>query len=287
MKKMLQTAVLALALGAVAMPVLAASNSSDPVAAKVNGQEIHYSEIEREARNLGPQAQQLPPQVLLPQLIEKLAVTKIFAKQGYDQKLQGDTEVKARMKQIEEQLVAEAYVRKVITPKITEAKIKERYDQLSSKYVPEDEVRASHILVQTEDEANAIIKQLKDGADFAKLAGEKSKDTGSAKQGGDLGYFDKKAMVKPFADAAFSMKVGEISEKPVKSDFGYHVIKLVDKRKSAAPKIDDVKEQLGAQIGQEMAQALVKETLSKAKIEKFNPDGTPMKDIKPVEPAKK
>src|ERR1700689_4642341 len=99
------------------------------------------------------------------------------------------------MKGAEAQIVAHAYVHHAIQLKITEAKSKERYDELSSKFKPQDEVRARHILVKTEDEANDIIKQLKGGAAFAKLAEEKSTDTGSAKQGGDLGYFPHDAMV--------------------------------------------------------------------------------------------
>ncbi|MFA5040768.1 MAG: peptidylprolyl isomerase, partial [Bdellovibrionales bacterium] len=178
-------------------------------------------------------------------------------------------------------------VHKQVEPKITEAKIKERYDLLSAKYKPQDEVRARHILLKTEDDANAVIKQLKDGADFAKLAEEKSKDTGSVKQGGDLGYFVHDAMVKTFADAAFNMKTGEISEKPVKTEFGYHVIKIEDRRKSSPPPIAEVKDQIANQLGQEMTNDQVKELTSKAKIEKFNIDGSPMPEEKKEKKAKK
>ena len=150
-------------------------------------------------------------------------------------------------------------------------------------------MRARHILitvkpdastddkVKAEAEAQDIIKQLKDGADFAKLASEKSKDSGSAKQGGDLGYFTRSAMVKPFADAAFDMKVGELSDKPVKTDFGYHIIKAEDRRKSSPPPMAEVKDQLKNQLGQELVAQLLKDLEAKAKIEKFNFDGTPMK----------
>lgn len=275
MTKMLRIAALALALGALALPVSA--EEKDPVAARVNGSEIRYSEVAREIEALGPQAQQLPSQVLVPQILEKVIVTKLVAKLGYEQKLQNDKDVKEALKHTEEQLVGQAYVRRAVQPKITEDKIKALYDQLSAKFVPEDEVRASHILVQTESEAADLIKQIKGGADFAKLATEKSKDTGSAKQGGDLGYFTSKVMVKPFADAAFALKNGEITEKPVKSDFGYHVIKVVDHRKSAPPALADVKEQLANQVGQELVKEMLKDLTTKAKIERFNPDGSPMK----------
>ena len=268
-------------LGSLALPVLAApapdaAKSGDPVVARVNGDEIHRSDVMREMQMAGPQMQQLPPQMIYPQILQKMIATKIVSQKGYADGLQNDKAVKERVKDLEAQVVAEAYVHKQVEPKITEAKIKERYDQLSAKFKPQDEVRARHILVKTEDEANAIIKQLKGGADFAKLAEEQSKDTGSAKQGGDLGYFVHDAMVKAFADAAFGMKVGEISDKPVKTEFGYHVIKVEDKRKSSPPPIAEVKEQIASQLGQEMTNEEVKALEAKAKIEKFQLDGSPL-----------
>jgi peptidyl-prolyl cis-trans isomerase C len=260
------------------IPVPADAPAGDPVVAKVNGDDIHRSELMRALQALGPQAQQMPPQMLYPQLLNSLIDAKVVSAQGYAEGLQNDKEVKERMKELETQVVASVYVRKTIEPKITDAKIKDYYDsEVVAKFKPEDEVRARHILVPTEDEANAVIKQLKDGTDFAKLAEEKSKDPGSAKNGGDLGYFTKTSMVKPFADAAFSMKVGDISSTPVKTEFGYHVIKVEDKRKSAPPSLAEVKGQITNKLGQQMTDELVKKLEAKAKIERFNPDGTPMK----------
>lgn len=274
MSKPVLLASAAIMLGVMSLPVLAAD---DPVVARVNGAEIHRSDVEREVQMLGPQAQQVPLQMLYPQVLQRMVATKLVSAQGYAQKLQNSDEVKSKMKDAEMQIVAEAYVHKTVQPRITDAKIKARYDELAAKYKPQDEVRARHILVKTEDAANDILKQLKDGADFAKLATDKSEDKGSAKQGGDLGYFAHDAMVKPFADAAFGMKVGEVSDKPVKTDFGYHIIKVEDKRKSSAPPLAEVKDQIVNKLGQEETDALVKELQAKAKVEKFNLDGTPMK----------
>lgn len=289
MTKLLRVATLALALGALAVPAVAADKApagTDPVVARVNGQTILRSDIIRELQAMGPQAQNLPPQVLYPQLLDKMVVTKIVAEKGYAEKMQNDPEVKQRLKDAEAQIVADVYVRKTIQPKITDDKIKARYDELSAKYKPEDEVRARHILVQTEAEAEDLIKQIKGGADFAKLATEKSKDTGSAKQGGDLGYFTRNVMVKPFADAAFALKVGDLTEKPVKTDFGFHVIKLEDRRKSSPPPMAEVKDQLVNQVGQEMVAQMIKDMKAKAKVEKFNIDGTPMKEEPKAEKKK-
>jgi peptidyl-prolyl cis-trans isomerase C len=276
MSKTLRIAFAALAIGAVTTPVLAA-DATDPVVARVNGTELHRSDVGRELQAMGPQAQKIPPQMLYPEVLNKMIATDIVSTQGYAQKLQNDPEVKSQLKGAEAQIVAQVYVRRTVAPKITEAKIKERYDQLSSKFKPQDEVRARHILVPSEDEANAIIKQLQGGADFAKLAQEKSHDTGSSKNGGDLGYFTHDVMVKQFAEAAFAMKPGEVSDKPIKTEFGYHVIKVEDKRKSAPPPLSEVHDEIANQIGQEMTAELVKSLEAKAKIERFNIDGTPLK----------
>jgi peptidyl-prolyl cis-trans isomerase C len=269
-------------IGSLSMPVLAAdaptaaSGNNDPVVARVNNEEIHRSDVMRELQMAGPQLQQLPPQMIYPQILQKMIMTKIVAQKGYAEGLQNDKEVKDRVKEIENQVVAEAYIHKDVEPKITDAKIKERYDQLAAKFKPQDEIRARHILVKTETEADDVIKQLKGGADFAKLAEDKSKDTGSAKQGGDLGYFVHDAMVPKFADAAFAMKVGEISDKPIKTEFGYHVIKVEDRRKSSFPPIAEMKNQIAEQLGQELANDEVKSLEAHAKIEKYNIDGSPM-----------
>lgn len=281
----------ALALGVFTVPAFAADapKGDDPVIARVNGQELHRSDFMHELQMMGPQVQQLPPQMLYPQLLQKMIATRLVSAQGYAEKLQDTKEVKAQVKEAEDQIVAEAWVHHAIQPKITDATIKKQYDELASKFKPEDEVRARHILIavkpdakpadieKAENEANDIIKQLKDGADFAKLAEEKSTDTGSAKNGGDLGYFAHNAMVKPFADAAFAMKPGEVSDKPIKTEFGYHIIKVEDKRKSAPPPLAEVKDQIANKLGQKMTNDLVKDLEAKAKIERFNIDGTPMK----------
>lgn len=273
------------------------SADADPVVARVNGTEIHRSEVDTALQAMGPQAQQIPPQMLYPNILDHLIVTKLVAEKGYAEKLQNEKAVKDRLKQDEAQIVAEEYVRHTVTPMITEAKIKAKYDELAAKYKPVDEVRARHILIKVkpdatpdevakaEQKAEDIIKQLKGGADFAKLASEVSEDPGSAKQGGDLGYFPHDAMVPSFADAAFAMKSGEISDKPVKTNFGFHVIKIEDRRKSAAPPLADVHDKIVNQIGQEMTAELVKNIREKAKIEKFNLDGSPMQATPTSAPA--
>lgn len=268
-----RAAILGLALTAVAAPVLAAD--ADPVVAKYSGKQILRSEVVKQIEGLGPQAQQMPMQMVFPQVLDRMIATRLVSSAGYAKGVDSSAEVKAQLATVKDELVAQAYVKQSVEPLVTEDKIKARYDESVKQYKPQDEVRARHILVKTEAEAKDIIKQLKGGADFAKLAMDKSKDTGSAKQGGDLGYFPKTEMVKEFADAAFALKTGEISA-PVKTNFGYHVIKTEDRRKSAPPALDSVRAQIKNQLGSEMAQKLVQDLVKDAKVERFNPDGSPI-----------
>jgi peptidyl-prolyl cis-trans isomerase C len=287
MKKPIRVAVLAVALGVLALPVVA--KKDDPVVAVVNGTQIYQSEVLRELQSMGPQAAQLPPQILYPKLLDKLIVTKLVSKKAYAAKTDKDKEVQERLKDAEETIVSDIFLRNTIKPKITDKMIKARYDELAGKFKPEDEVRARHILVKTEDEAKDLLKKIKGGEDFAKLAIEHSTDSGSAKQGGDLGYFTKNAMVKPFAEAAFNLKAGDITEKPVKTDFGYHVIKIEDRRKSSPPPLSEVKEQISNQVGQELVNNYIEDLQKNAKIEKFNFDGSKVevkKEEKKVETKK-
>lgn len=279
MSKIFRVATLALAVSVLAAPavLVAPAMAADPVVAKVNGKSIYRSDVARELQTMGAKASQIPPKMVYPQLLEKLIVTKILSTKGYAQKIQKTKEVKQRLKAAEAQIVADVYIRKAIEPKISDSKIKAKYAELAKKFKAEDEVRARHILVETEKEAKALLEKLDDGEDFAKLAAAKSKDAGSAKRGGDLGYFPRSAMVKPFAAAAFSMKAGKVSSKPVKTDFGYHIIKVEDRRKSSPPALADVKDTIKNQVGQDLLQEMIKDIKKKAKVVRFNLDGTAVK----------
>ncbi len=150
-----------------------------------------------------------------------------------------------------------------------EADAKKVYEEKISQIKPEQEVRARHILVETEDEAKAILERLKKGEDFATLAKEKSKDSNA--EGGDLGFFTRGQMLKPFEDAAFALDVGKISD-PVQTQFGWHVIKVEEKRDQALPDFDQVKEAIIAQLVQQKAQQVVTELRDAAKIEIVDPE---------------
>lgn len=251
------------------------SLGDDPVVARVNGKEFKRSDVLGLLQQLDPQVQQMPLQMIYPQLVEQLVQSQLVTEAGYKAKLQDSAEVKKRLKQAEENFVQQAWLKGEIDKKLTQDKLKAAFDKWTKEHPPQDEVKASHILVKTKEEADSIIKQLKGGADFAKLAAEKGTD-GTKETGGDLGYFVKDQMVKPFADAAFAMKPGEVSQTPVQTDFGFHVIKVADKRKQTPPTFDQAAPQLRPAVAQEIAEELVKGLEKTAKVEMFNIDGSPM-----------
>ncbi|WP_449230498.1 peptidylprolyl isomerase [Azospirillum doebereinerae] len=264
--------------------VPAAPAVADPVVARVNGEELHRSDVSRMIAQLPPQVQQMPVEMIYPAVIDQLVSGKLVAAAGYKDKLADSAEVKDEIKRAEERAVQRAYIQKEVKARITPKAMDDAYQAFLKQNPPQEEVKAAHILVEKEDEAKAIIAQLKKGGDFAKLAKEKSKDAAAAAQGGDLGYFTKDAMVEPFANAAFAMKPGEVSKEPVKTQFGYHIIKVEEKRSQPAPTLDEVKPQLEQTLSKDIVTALVDELRAAAKVETFQIDGSPM-PAAPAEPA--
>ena len=149
------------------------------------------------------------------------------------------------------------------------------------KNLPKDamETKASHILVKEENKAKSIISDLNSGKDFAKLAMEQSLDKGTAVNGGDVGYFQKNEMVPEFSEAAFALAAGEHTKEPVKTQFGYHVIRVKDRRKVKAKKLADETERLKAKLTEEAVGELIKGLRESAKIERFDMNGKPDKAL--------
>ncbi|MBP2301443.1 peptidylprolyl isomerase [Azospirillum picis] len=259
-----------------------AAADADPVVARINGEELHKSDVTRMVAQLPPQVQQMPIEMIYPAVLDQLVSGKLVASAGYKAGLADSPEVKDELKRAEERAVQRAYVQKEIKARITPEALQKAYQDYLKQNPAQEEVKAAHILVEKEDEAKAIIAQLKKGADFAKLAKEKSKDAAAAAQGGDLGYFTKDAMVEPFANAAFAMKPGEVSKEPVKTQFGWHIIKVEDKRTQPQPTLDEVKPELEQTLSKDLVTALVDELRGQAKIETFQLDGSPMPKEEPA-----
>lgn len=246
----------------------------DPVVARVNGTEIHRSEVLAARAMLPAQVQQIPFEQVYPQLLDNLVSNMLASQAGRKQKLADDPEVKKRLQLAQDQIIEEVYLRRYITAAITDDKVKARYDQFVKEQKPQDQVNAKHILVKTEDEAKAVIDDLKKGGDFAAIAKEKSNDPGTKATGGDLGWFTKDEMVPEFADAAFKLQKGQYTETPVKTQFGYHVIMLVDRRTAPPPTMEEARPQVVSLLQRELLDQKVKELRAGAKIEVFNLDGS-------------
>ncbi|QGG58041.1 foldase protein PrsA [Paenibacillus sp. B01] len=172
---------------------------------------------------------------------------------------------------LKKQMLMQVQMRKLLADqvKVSDEDIKKNYEENKESFATPEQVQASHILVATKEEADAIEKQLKNGGDFAAIAKEKSTDTGSAANGGDLGFFGKGSMVPEFEEAAFGMKVGEISA-PIKSDYGYHIIKLVDRKEATTPTLEDKKEEIRKTLENQqlstLSQTLITDLRAKATI---------------------
>ena len=268
-----------------------AAKPADPVVARINEQEVRLSEVTRLVGQLPPQVQQMPMEMLYPALLEQVVNQKLVASAAYKAGLDKSQEVKDELKQAEERIVQRAYMQKEVQARITPEAVDAKYKEFLKENPPQDEVKASHILVEQEADAKEIIAQLGKGGDFAKLAKEKSKDTVAAQQGGDLGYFTQDTMVEPFAKAAFAMKPGEISKEPVQTQFGWHVIKVEDRRVAPPPPLDEVRPQIERELSRDVVSSLVDNLRKDAKVETFQMDGSPMPKEEPAAapaaPAKK
>jgi peptidyl-prolyl cis-trans isomerase C len=254
----------------------------DPVVATVNGSAIHRSEVEGARQDLPAQYQQFPLEMVFTPLVERLIDGKLLTDEARKQGLADDPEVKQRLARLQDQVIQAVYLSRVVKTKITDDVLQKRYQEYLKANPPETEVHARHILVKTEDEAKQVVVALQGGAKFEDLA--KSKSTGpSAGEGGDLGFIKRGDVVPEFADAAFALKPGQYTEKPVKTQFGWHVIKVDEVRTSSPPKFDDVKDELEREASRDAITELVDGLRKNAQIVRFNPDGSP----KAAEPEKK
>jgi peptidyl-prolyl cis-trans isomerase C len=266
---MLRKTLLAASLASVifASPALAqdAAQAEDPVLATVNGEEILESEVRATQQGLPQQYRQLPFEMLKPDLLTREINQRLLMGAGSEAGLADDPEVKAQIEALERRLIAETYLDRALNDAITDEAIQAKYDEFVATNEPEPQVRARHILLETEEDATAIIEELDDGADFVELAKEKS--TGpSGPNGGDLGFFNRADMVAPFAEAAFAMDAGTYSDAPVQTQFGWHVIKVEEKKDGTQPSLEEVRQQLVAEVSRDAFNTLVEDLRANAEI---------------------
>lgn len=263
----------------IAMPAQAAKTKAkaaqtDLVVATVDGNNITLSEIES-VRASNPQLNALPLESVYEPLLDNIIDLNVVAAAATAEKIQNTPEFKKMAKDFEKQLLARYYLEQQAKKNQTKEKLEVLYEQFKKDNPPQEEMSAAHILLKTEKEAQDVIQQLQKGADFAELANKVSENKGL--EGGDLGYFSRELMVPEFSEAAFAMKEGEISKKPVKTKFGYHVIKAGPRRLSETPKFEDVEQELMQMQAAQSVEETMQKLRKKAKIVKtpvkFGADG--------------
>src|ERR1700761_4803359 len=275
--------------GCLAMVLLAGSpvraEDANPVLAKVNGAEIRQSDMALAEEELGPSLDKMDPATKQENLLSFLIDMKIVSKAAEDKKIENNDDFKKRMAFARNRLLMDSLLASEGKAATTDEAMKKVYDEAAKQISGEQEVRARHILVETEDEAKAVKAELDKGADFAELAKKKSKDPGAA-DGGDLGFFTKDQMVPEFSAVAFSLEPGKISD-PVKSQFGWHIIKVEEKRNRKPPEFDQVKGQIETYVARKAQAEYVGKLREAAKIERMDkPAETAKADTKPADPAK-
>ncbi|RCW80660.1 peptidylprolyl isomerase [Phyllobacterium bourgognense] len=242
----------------------------DKVLATINGSKITNKDVDQISADLDPQFAKLPDDQRRLAALAAIIDIKSLAAKAEAEKLDQTPEFQARLEFLKDRALHNDYFKQQVVDKITDADIRARYDKEIAAMPPQNEVRARHILVKTKEEAEAIIKQLDGGAKFEDVAKEKSTD-GSAAQGGDLGYFGPGQMVPEFDKAANALEVGQYTKEPVQTQFGFHVIKLEDKRTQQPPAFDQVKDQVKSILIREKYMELVKKDRGDLKIEYTDP----------------
>lgn len=233
----------------------------------VNGVPLTERDVEVAQSELGEALEQIPEPQRRQQLVDYLVTVRVLAAQARSENLADGPDFAARQQYLIDKSLMEAFLRREVAKAVTPEAIEAFYKERIASVPPEIEVHARHILVKTEDEAKAIIAELKAGKDFAALAKEKSEDPGSKDEGGDLGFFTRDRMVPEFAAAAFALEPGKFTETPVKSQFGWHVIRVEEKRPQAVPTLAEVSEQIKSFLARQAQGAAIQRVRAAAKIE--------------------
>jgi peptidyl-prolyl cis-trans isomerase C len=248
-----------------AAPSLA--QDADPVIARVDGKEIRQSDLALAEADIGSNLPPSAPEARREALLMYLIDVTIISNAAEAKKLAQAPGFDRRVAFARQKVLMEAILDQETKAAANEGAMKKLYEDSVARSKSEEEVRARHILVESEDKAKEVLSKLKTGGDFAALAKAESKDTGSA-EGGDLGYFTKEQMVPEFAEAAFKLEKGALSD-PVKTQFGWHIIRLEDKRTKPLPAFDAVKDQIESYLARRAQAELVGKLRETAKVERI------------------
>ncbi len=249
--------------------------ADDVLVARVEGTPIFRNEVLRAFSSLPKQMQQSGLATVYPNLLERMVQQRLLVINGRKNNMAANDTVKQRLKQLEDAVIGEVYLNQLVEQNITPGSLEARYKEFLKQNPPAEEVRARHILLKTEVDAKNAIGHVNAGKTFEEAAREFS--TGpSASNGGDLGYFKRGDMVKPFADAAFALKAGDVTPLPVKTRFGWHVIKVEDKRTVTPPSFEKMKPRLLREVGRNIAVGVMQQMVEGSKVERFTLEGKPL-----------
>jgi peptidyl-prolyl cis-trans isomerase C len=247
------------------------------VVARVDGQEIRLSDVRDAANELPDELKNAPPAMLYPLIVDQLVAQKALVARARAEGLLNDPDVQRRIARATDQELQQAILRREVAPALTEQALRQRYERDAANRRGDEEVHARHILVPTEAAAREALEEVRrPGADFAEVARRRSTGPG-AQQGGDLGFFKKADMIPEFAEAAFALQPGQISETPIQTPFGWHVIKAEGRRTAAPASFEDSQEALRQAAFEETVNAAVERIRSAARVERFNLDGSPQR----------
>lgn len=250
------------------------TDRSQLLIATVDGQEIRQADVSALVATLPPQTQQLPREQLLPLVLQELINNKILVKLARRDGLDKEPEFERQIKSAAEQILRQIFLEQLSEAALNDEAIQKYYDENIGSAKGNVEVRARHILLETEEDALAVVEEIESGGNFERLARDRS--TGpSAPAGGDLGYFTRDAMVAPFAEAAFAMAVGEVSE-PVRTRFGWHVIKVEDRRETAPPPLEQVRDEITRQLFRQVVQNAISGERENSEVVLYDAQGNPI-----------
>jgi peptidyl-prolyl cis-trans isomerase C len=267
----LRANVLALMAGALlaALTAAPARSQADPVIAKVDGIEIRQSDLALAEEDLGQNISEMQGDVRRDYLLSYVTDVILAGKSADARRYAEQKDFKSRLAFVRNKLLLEMILNAEGKAAVTDQAVRKAYDEAVKQMAGEQEVRARHILVPTEAEAKSILNEIRKGTDFGELARQKSKDPGAAAQGGDLGFFNKEQMVPEFAEAAFKLNKGQVSD-PVKTQFGWHIIKVEDKRAKPAPEFSQVKDQVESYVARKAQAEYIGKLRQGAKIERLD-----------------
>ena len=240
-----------------------------PIVANVNNEDISLETMIHAMNELPPEIQSQPFMSYYEDLLERVIDIKLLAQESKKMKLDEEPSVRAAIDFVIEKVLMQAFLSKYVQENIKEENLKASYNNFIADETSREEIKASHILMDTESEAIDVINMLNDGDDFAELA--KNKSTGpSGPSGGDLGWFKRGQMVPPFEKAAFSLNKNEISQRPVQTQFGWHVIKVFDKRIPEAPNYESMKSKLIQDLERKIVSKKIQDLRNNSLIEKLS-----------------